>query len=197
MRIHPLLSPNAFTVLRLLLTPVALWLLLDPTAPHHFRWATVVFVVAMTTDVIDGCIARRYNLITRLGNYLDPLADKLLINLMLFAFVALGLVPYWLAAVLFARDMLSSDFKSFAAAQKVHVSFAPVAGKVKALLQTVGITCFLVALSGHESAALPPAVIEALLNAGLGCLIVALCVGLYGLARLLSKSARLVFHVAQ
>lgn len=196
MRLHPLLSPNAFTALRLLLTPVVLWLLLDARVPFHFLWAGIVFVVAMTTDVIDGCIARRYNLITRLGNYLDPLADKLLINLMLFALVSLGLVPFWLAAVLFARDILSSDFKSFAAVQKVHVSFAPIAGKMKALLQTAGITLFLVALAGQESSLVSPAVFAAIAHAGLGCLIVALCVGLYGLARLLLKSASLVFRVA-
>ena len=131
--------PNLFTILRLLLVPVILILFFDDQLVNHYLITLIIFFFAMLTDVIDGWIARQFNLITKLGIFLDPLADKILINIMLFAFVSKGVIPFWLAAALFARDLISSDFKSFATQHKIYVAIAPIEGKIKAFLETVGL----------------------------------------------------------
>ena len=175
--------PNILTVLRLLLIPVIVALFFA-SFPNHYAWSMLVFAIAMATDVADGWMARHYRLITKLGVFLDPLADKILINVMLFACALVGILPFWLAATLFARDLISSDFKSFATHHKIHVAIAPIEGKVKAFLETVGILCAYVALQWTT--------LPLFAQVSVWLQLAALAVGLVGLTKMLKAHWKVV-----
>ena len=180
----PVNLPNLLTLIRLCLTPAAVAVLFAESLPH-FAWIALgLFCLLMLTDVADGIIARKYDLITRFGIFLDPLADKLLINLMLFSLASLGIVPFWLAVAHFMRDAISSEFKSFAAIQRVYIAIAPWEGKAKAFLQSMGIIAGLGAYAGVRPDLLTPLC--------LWLLVAALLVGLLGLGKLLAKHFRIL-----
>jgi cardiolipin synthase len=97
--------PNGLSALRLVGVPFFLWLALGPKADG---WAVIILMVAGFTDYADGKIARRYNLQSRLGELLDPAADRLYILATLAALTARGVVPIWLSAVIVGRDLVLS-----------------------------------------------------------------------------------------
>ncbi|HEX8002854.1 MAG TPA: CDP-alcohol phosphatidyltransferase family protein [Mycobacteriales bacterium] len=94
--------PNALSLLRLLGVPLFLWLLLGPEADG---WAIVLLAASGATDFLDGKIARRYGLITRVGQLLDPLADRLYTLTTVLAFTVRGILPLYLTLILLARDL--------------------------------------------------------------------------------------------
>ena len=94
--------PNMLSILRLLLVPVFLSLLIY----DQFAWALLVLATASFTDWLDGVIARKFNQITNLGKVLDPSADRLFIFATLIGLTLNGNIPWWLAAVIVARDLL-------------------------------------------------------------------------------------------
>lgn len=94
--------PNAISLLRLCSVPILVWLLLK----QHFEWAFWLFVIAATSDAIDGIIAKHFNLQTTLGSFLDPLADKaLLVSAYITAAIS-GLIPVWVVLVVVFRDLI-------------------------------------------------------------------------------------------
>ena len=95
--------PNLLSLSRLVLVPVFLWLLLGP---EEDGWAIVVLMYSGATDYLDGKIARAWNQTSRLGELLDPVADRLYILATLYAFVVRDIVPWWLAAILVGRDLV-------------------------------------------------------------------------------------------
>lgn len=95
--------PNALSVLRLLGVPVFLWLLLGPEADG---WAVAVLMVGAVTDYLDGKLARLLGQTSRIGQLLDPAADRLYILCTLLAFLIRGIVPWWVVAVLLLRDVI-------------------------------------------------------------------------------------------
>ncbi len=95
--------PNLLSMLRLLGVPLFLWLLLGPKADG---WALTVLIVSAFTDWADGKLARLLNQFSRLGELLDPAADRLYIVATLIAFAIRGIIPWWVAAVLIGRDLL-------------------------------------------------------------------------------------------
>ncbi|RLA89883.1 MAG: CDP-diacylglycerol--glycerol-3-phosphate 3-phosphatidyltransferase, partial [Deltaproteobacteria bacterium] len=94
--------PNFLTILRILLTPVLVILLLE----GRLSEALFVFIIAGVTDALDGLIARLYKQKTRLGAFLDPLADKLLLVTTYVILAVQGLVPSWLTVIVLSRDVL-------------------------------------------------------------------------------------------
>jgi len=94
--------PNVISFLRLLTVPVFFWLLVS----GNFGWALGVLVFATTSDFVDGFIARRFNQITRLGMYLDPISDRLFIAASVLALVIRDMIPFALVAAIIARDVL-------------------------------------------------------------------------------------------
>lgn len=94
--------PNLLSFLRLALIPVFLWLILS----HQGGFAVALLIFAGVTDYLDGVIARKYNLVTRLGQLIDPAADRLYIFTTLIGLVLTGVIPFWLAAVVIARDLM-------------------------------------------------------------------------------------------
>jgi cardiolipin synthase (CMP-forming) len=97
--------PNALSLLRLLGVPVFLWLVLGPQADG---WALLVLALSGVSDWLDGKIARAWNQTSRVGQLLDPFADRLYIVSTVLAFAIRGVIPVWLAAALLGRDALLS-----------------------------------------------------------------------------------------
>jgi cardiolipin synthase len=94
--------PNLLSFMRLALIPLFLWLILR----HQGTWAVLLLIFSGFTDYLDGYIARKYNQVTRLGKLIDPAADRLYIFTTLIGLVATGVIPFWLAAVVVARDVM-------------------------------------------------------------------------------------------
>lgn len=93
--------PNLLSMLRLLLVPVFLWMIVE----RELGWAGLVLVVAGVSDYLDGKIARRYGLISRVGQLLDPIADRLYLVATMIGLAAVDVIPWWLFGVLVARDV--------------------------------------------------------------------------------------------
>ena len=93
--------PNVLSLVRLVLIPVFLWLL----GTSQYGWALLVIVVSSLTDYVDGWIARRFNQISRIGQLLDPAVDRLFIFTSLIGLAWFGFLPWWLVAVIVARDV--------------------------------------------------------------------------------------------
>ena len=94
--------PNTLSFLRLLMVPVFLYLILS----HQGGWAILLLAISSLTDLLDGYIARRFNQVTRLGQLLDPFADRLYIFTTLIGLVLTGVIPVWLAIVVIGRDVM-------------------------------------------------------------------------------------------
>jgi cardiolipin synthase len=123
---------NFLTSLRIALAPLAVYAILA----QRFRLALAVFFVAAATDGLDGLAARRLNLQTRLGAYLDPIADKLLLSASYIALGACGAVPWWLVILIFARDLLILAMAGAALLLSQHRDFPPsIWGKISTALQ--------------------------------------------------------------
>lgn len=129
--------PNLLTMLRIVLIPVVLWLITVGTPAGSF-WAAMVYSVSAITDFIDGWLARRMGLISVLGKFLDPLADKLLVMASLVAMTAMGRVPAWAVILIVARELSITSLRVIAMSEGVTIA-AGQGGKEKAALQMVAI----------------------------------------------------------
>jgi len=105
--------PNSLTIFRILLTPVFV-ILLFAESPLLKQISLVVYVVAALTDWYDGWVARRYGYVSRWGQFLDPLADKILALAALFSFVYLNLIDGWMVWIIVVRDLLITGLRSYA-----------------------------------------------------------------------------------
>ncbi len=106
--------PNALTITRIVLTPLVLWLLMSGRMTGQI-WALVLFVVAATSDYLDGRLARSLGAGSRLGQFLDPLADKILV-IGTFSVLAIRMpdvVPWWAVAVILLRDLAVTGMRSW------------------------------------------------------------------------------------
>lgn len=135
---------NSITIARILLVPVFLVLLLGGLpAPYADLAAAAVFILAAATDKLDGYVARRAKQVTTLGQFLDPLADKLLIAAALIALVAQDRVAAWVATVIIVREIAVSVLRIVGVSQGVSIP-ADKFGKLKTVLQIVYIVYVLV-----------------------------------------------------
>ena len=128
--------PNKITVFRILMIPFFVACMLIKKIPYHEIIAGVIFIIAALSDLVDGKIARRFNLVTNFGKFMDPLADKLLVQSALLCFVANGLLPAWIAIVIMSREFIISGFR-LVAADKGIVIAAGYLGKLKTVFQMV------------------------------------------------------------
>ena len=97
--------PNILTAFRILLTPLFIYLLFWG-GDNSYPWALLIFITASVTDIIDGYLARRLNVESKLGKMLDPIADKVLVLSALISFVTMDLIPAWMVALIIIRDVL-------------------------------------------------------------------------------------------
>ncbi|MBQ8912605.1 MAG: CDP-diacylglycerol--glycerol-3-phosphate 3-phosphatidyltransferase, partial [Lachnospiraceae bacterium] len=96
--------PNKLTILRVILIPFFLVALIVPDIPYGKWIAVAIFCIAAITDTLDGQIARKYNLITNFGKFMDPLADKLLVCSAMIALIELDRIPAWVVIIIIARE---------------------------------------------------------------------------------------------
>lgn len=138
--------PNQLTVLRVLLIPLFLVFLFISNGIFRFL-PLIIFIGAAATDAIDGHIARRDNLITDFGKFMDPLADKLLTAAAFIAFVEIGYLSSWIVILIISREFLISGFRTLAASKGVTIA-ANKWGKVKTIFQMVLIVIILMHYTG-------------------------------------------------
>ena len=128
--------PNRITVFRIFMIPFFVACMLIKEIPYNEIIAGVIFIIAALSDLVDGKIARHYNLVTNFGKFMDPLADKLLVQSALICFLAKGLLPAWMVIVILSREFIISGFR-LVAADKGIVIAAGIWGKLKTVFQMV------------------------------------------------------------
>ena len=136
--------PTILTLLRIvLIVPLMICIFIDALPARII--ALVCFVVASVTDFVDGRLARKRGEVTNLGKFLDPLADKMLVNLTFLALVALGQVPVWVFGIILVRDFAVDGVRMMAASKRVVID-ASKYGKAKTMLQMITISLIIVNL---------------------------------------------------
>ncbi len=132
--------PNKLTVLRVIMIPFFVFFLLYQGGENTtFRMISLVlFIVASLTDLLDGKIARKYNLVTNFGKFMDPLADKLLVCSALICLIELGQLPAWMVIVIISREFIISGFRLVASDNGVVIA-ASYWGKFKTTFQMVAV----------------------------------------------------------
>lgn len=132
---------NKITISRILMVPLFMVLLVG-SLPYGRVLALGVFVIASATDWLDGYLARKYQLITKFGQFMDPLADKLLVMAALIGFVETGDLPAWIPVLILTRELLISIFRAVAAAEGIVIA-ASKWGKYKTVSQMIMIILML------------------------------------------------------
>ena len=122
--------PNKLTVFRTLCIPFFVFFLLAHFVPNNYLFALIVFVIASLTDLFDGKIARKYNLVTNFGKFMDPLADKLLVCSALICLCSTGHLATWIVLVIIAREFIISGFRLVASDNGIVIA-ASYWGKFK------------------------------------------------------------------
>lgn len=131
--------PNKLTILRVLMIPVFLFFLLTDTVGSASKWiAAAVFILASLTDFLDGHIARKYNLVTNFGKFMDPLADKLLVCSAMIALVGMDRLSSLVAITIIAREFIISGFRLVASDNGVVIA-ASYWGKFKTVFQMISV----------------------------------------------------------
>ena len=132
--------PNKLTVLRVIMIPFFVAALLyDGGANQNMRYvAAAIFIIASLTDMLDGKIARKYNLVTNFGKFMDPLADKLLVCSALICMIELRELPAWMVIIIISREFIISGFRLVASDNGVVIA-ASYWGKFKTTFQMIGV----------------------------------------------------------
>ena len=139
--------PNKLTVLRMILVPFfVLALLYNGGENQTLRYvAAAIFIIASLTDMLDGKIARKYNLVTNFGKFMDPLADKLLVCSALICLVELKELPAWMVIVIISREFIISGFRLVASDNGVVIA-ASYWGKFKTTFQMIAVVLLIVGI---------------------------------------------------
>ncbi len=138
--------PNFLTTIRIIVVPILAWLLFkeDAASDSNRLIAGVLFIIAALTDIADGTIARRWNLITNFGKIFDPIADKALIGVALVGLSYLNLLDWWFTWVILAREL----FVTFLRFWVINKGVIPASrgGKLKTIMQIIAISFYLLPL---------------------------------------------------
>ena len=140
--------PNKLTILRIIMIPFFVFFLLSGVGGSASKWiALVIFAAASITDTLDGYIARRDNLITDFGKFMDPLADKLLVCSAMICMIPLGKLQAWFVIVIIAREFIISGFRLVASDNGIVIA-ASYWGKFKTVSQMALIIVLIMDLGG-------------------------------------------------
>ena len=142
--------PNKLTVVRVLMIPFFVWFMLPSLGGEMAasKWiALAIFCIASLTDLLDGKIARKYNLVTNFGKFMDPLADKLLVGAAMICLVEMGRLPAWIVIVIISREFLISGFRLIASDNGIVIA-ASYWGKFKTVFQMAMIIVLIAAFEG-------------------------------------------------
>jgi len=140
--------PNILTLFRIVVTPLFFILFYYFPTKVFSLLASLLFVTASFTDFLDGYIARRWNLESSLGKFLDPLADKLLVAVALIMLIPLGRVPSWMVAVIIGREILVTGLRVVAITEGLVIAASKL-GKYKTVFQIAAVTCLLLHYEYH------------------------------------------------
>lgn len=139
--------PNKLTIFRVILIPFfVVALLINPESTTNRLIADGIFIIASLTDMLDGKIARKYNLITNFGKFMDPLADKLLVCSAFVCLVELHQIPGWIVIIIISREFIISGFRLIAASAGVVIA-ASMWGKLKTVSHMILIIIMIAHLS--------------------------------------------------
>lgn len=132
--------PNKLTIARTVAVPFYVVFMIVTDIPFNYLWALIIFIAASVTDMIDGKIARKRGLVTNLGKFLDPLADKILVSSALICMVELKWTYSFLVIIIIAREFIVSALRLVAAGNKEHIVIAAgIWGKVKTAVTMVSV----------------------------------------------------------
>lgn len=162
--------PNKITISRIFLIPVFMVVLLggfnwgvvtwlDVELPVTHLAAALIFIIAACTDWVDGYYARKFNLVTNLGKFLDPLADKLLVTAAFVALVEIGYAPAWMVIIILSREFAVTGIRLVAAAEGAVIAASQM-GKLKTWIQIIAISALLLHNIPFEWIGLPIAQIS-------------------------------------
>ena len=126
--------PNKLTVARVIAVPFFIALYMT----GHYLPALILFILASLTDMLDGKIARKYNLVTNFGKIMDPLADKILVYSAFCLMVGDGLIPAWMLIIILAREFMMAGMRTVAASEGIVIA-ADMSGKIKTVLQMIAV----------------------------------------------------------
>ncbi len=146
-------TPNKLTLLRVILIPFFVVFMLTPLGGTAGKWIALgIFVIASLTDTLDGYLARRDNLVTNFGKFMDPLADKLLVCSAMICLVEMDRLPAWIVIIIIGREFIISGFRLIASDNGIVIA-ASYWGKFKTVSQMVMIILLIADLGGGFAAA--------------------------------------------
>ncbi|MBR6531737.1 MAG: CDP-diacylglycerol--glycerol-3-phosphate 3-phosphatidyltransferase [Clostridia bacterium] len=153
-------TPNKITVFRMFIAPVFL-VIFFLNVEHKMLISALIFAIGAVTDAIDGHLARKNNIVTNFGKFLDPIADKMLVTAAFLAFMQVGLCNIWLVMIMITREFAITSVRLIAAAQGVVIP-ANIGGKIKTVFQMVSLISVMVIgeINSAFSLGLPLAVIS-------------------------------------
>ena len=134
--------PNTITMLRIGVIPVLFGLLFSP-GPAMSLVITILFIAAALTDLLDGYIARRYEIVTTMGKFLDPIADKLIVNTAMILMIPIGRIPAWIVAIIIIRDFAVDGIRNIASSEGMIIQASPL-GKRKTLCQIFAVSALMI-----------------------------------------------------
>lgn len=128
---------NRITVVRLMLVPIFIMLMFSN---FHYKdvMAALIFAIASITDKVDGYVARKYNQVTNLGKFMDPLVDKIMVSSALIALIQLGRIQSWIVIIILAREFIVTGLRTVAANNGIVIA-ASKYGKYKTTLQIIAV----------------------------------------------------------
>lgn len=135
--------PNKLTTFRVVLIPFFIFFLMTELIPFSKWIALAIFCIASLTDFFDGYLARKWNMVTNFGKFMDPLADKLLVCSAIIAFTAMDRMPAWIVIIIVAREFIINGFRLIAAEKGVVIA-ASYWGKFKTASQMFMIILFII-----------------------------------------------------
>ncbi|NLN61115.1 MAG: CDP-diacylglycerol--glycerol-3-phosphate 3-phosphatidyltransferase [Deltaproteobacteria bacterium] len=134
--------PNAITLLRIGVIPVLFFLLTSPGETWSLVIA-VIFVCAAFIDLLDGYVARKYKIVTTMGKFLDPVADKIIVNTAMILMIPVKRIPAWVVAIIIIRDFIVDGMRSIASSEGVIIDASNL-GKQKTLCQICAVTALMI-----------------------------------------------------
>ncbi|MBU0575574.1 MAG: CDP-diacylglycerol--glycerol-3-phosphate 3-phosphatidyltransferase [Proteobacteria bacterium] len=134
--------PNTISMLRIGVIPILFFLLLDPGKVMSLVIA-ILFIAAALTDLLDGYIARKYQIVTTMGKFLDPIADKLIVNTAMIMMIPISRIPAWIVAVIVIRDFAVDGIRNIASSNGIVIQASPL-GKRKTLCQIFAVSALMI-----------------------------------------------------
>ena len=134
--------PNAITLLRIGVIPFLFFLLTSPGKTWSLIIA-IIFILAAFTDILDGYIARKYRIVTTMGKFMDPVADKIIVNAAMILMIPIGRIPAWIVAIIIMRDFIVDGMRSVASSRGLVIDASGL-GKQKTLCQIIAVSALII-----------------------------------------------------